>query len=102
MRVAGSNPVVRSKRVSSNPEDATAFRLDGVWETRWMRLVRVAVVVALIGACADGGVFPEGSSRSVVESDLGSSPAVPTSVADVAVTGTLVRPVASSSTGVPE
>ena len=38
----------------------------------------------------------------MVEPDLGSSPVVPTSVADVAVTGTLVRPVASSSTGVPE
>jgi len=38
----------------------------------------------------------------VVEPDLGSSPVVPTSVADVAVTGTLVRPVAPSSTGVPE
>ncbi len=67
-----------------------------------MKLVRVVVVVALIGACADGGVFTEGSSRTVVEPDLGSSPVVPTSVADVAVTGTLVRPVASSSTGVPE
>jgi hypothetical protein len=71
-----------------------------------MRLVRVAVVVALIGACADGGVFPEGPSRTVVEPDLVSSPVVPTgvpaSVVDVAVTGTLVRPVASSSTGVPE
>ena len=67
-----------------------------------MKLARVVVVVALIGACADGGVFPEGSSRTVVEPDLGSSPVVPTSVADVAVTGTLVRPVASSSTGVPE
>ena len=67
-----------------------------------MMLVRVAVLVALIGACADGGVFPEGSSRTVVEPDLGSSPVVSTSVAEVAATGTLVQSVASSSTGVPE
>ncbi len=67
-----------------------------------MKLVRVAVLVALIGACADGGVFPEGSSRTVVEPDRGSSPVGPTSVAEVAATATLLQPVASSSTGVPE
>ena len=67
-----------------------------------MKLARVAVLVALIGACADGGVVPEGSSRTVVEPDLGSSPVVSTSVDEVAATGTLVQPVASSSTGVPE
>ena len=67
-----------------------------------MKLVWVAVLVALIGACADDGVFPEGSSRSVVEPDLGSSSAVSTSVAEVAATVAVVQPVPSSSTGVPE